>query len=793
MYDTEFASLVNPVNANKKVYWMQQCASGGFWQELWGMNNIFHSSCLYYESAFPCDNKNIAGETVIENEEISGLTYRHGEFNFHNYSCMVGESPAFVDNYDGQPYTEADLNGDGFISILESYDWESSHESIDYFDPWSGVQGETPLYIDENDLGKYTTLEYPTLLHGNITYSYECRGLIGITKENNPTIKDVHITAGEQLTFHENSQIRFLNNANLYIDAGASLIINNDVTFNVNEGTSKIIVNGNITIGSNVNFIAENSAQIWLEINNTSIDISIDSPVFENGVLIAYNNHLSLTNPSFTNSGIYGFNGNFDISEGQFNNSFTQFGHPGSYNGMININNCNFYGTGFTAIDIDEYPNYSIEYCNIDGFNDGVSLFYCGYGSGKQHISNCNIINNSTSGIMLYLTIGDILHNTITGNGIGIKCFNRCYTHIEGNHQFVTQEISNNTSNEIYATSGSFPQYLHWNKIGDDDNLPDDPLIKYTGIEINLDVKYNCWDSDFNPLNDLSPAGSYIWNPTWFCYTASDSVSCSGAEALYLEAREEIKSEEYIEATEGLKQIVEEYPETEFAKAAMKELFHIEEYTNNNYVELKDYYNENYVIQGDTSLSKLSDFLVNFCEIKLENYPTAIAWFENVIQNPESIEDSIFAIIDLGYTYFLMENGGLKAAYAGALTEHIPVSRKQFEEKRDYLLSLLPGDQMNETMKEGINSLKPGELLQNVPNPFGNSTQIWYKLENESYVDISIYNYSGQKVKTINEGIKSTGSHYMLFNANGLESGVYFYTISVNGMITDTKKMTILK
>ena len=157
------------------------------------------------------------------------------------------------------------------------------------------------------------------------------------------------------------------------------------------------------------------------------------------------------------------------------------------------------------------------------------------------------------------------------------------------------------------------------------------------------------------------------------------------------------------------------------------------------------------------------------------------------------MEDSIFAIIDLGYTYFLMENGGLKAAYTGNMIEHKPVSMEKFEEKRDYLLSLLPGDQLSETMKESIGNLKTGELLQNVPNPFKGSTQIWYRLEKESNVQLNIHNYTGQLIWSVKEGTKSIGTHFFEFDGTGLKNGIYFYSISINGQTTDSKKMTIIK
>jgi len=140
-----------------------------------------------------------------------------------------------------------------------------------------------------------------------------------------------------------------------------------------------------------------------------------------------------------------------------------------------------------------------------------------------------------------------------------------------------------------------------------------------------------------------------------------------------------------------------------------------------------------------------------------------------------------------------MENSGYKSAYMGKLTQYKPESKEQFFDHRDYLLSLLPGDNMSEPMKGNIAALKEGELLQNVPNPFIGSTQIWYKLNTKSNVRLRVYNYTGQLINTINEGAKTKGTHHIDFDASGLKNGIYFYSISINGQTTDSKKMTIIK
>ncbi|MCB0824383.1 MAG: gliding motility-associated C-terminal domain-containing protein, partial [Bacteroidales bacterium] len=68
-----------------------------------------------------------------------------------------------------------------------------------------------------------------------------------------------------------------------------------------------------------------------------------------------------------------------------------------------------------------------------------------------------------------------------------------------------------------------------------------------------------------------------------------------------------------------------------------------------------------------------------------------------------------------------------------------------------------------------------------------------YKLDKESAVKINVFNSTGQLVYSLDDGMKTKGSHYTDFNATGLKNGIYFYSICINGQITDSKKMTIMK
>ena len=83
-------------------------------------------------------------------------------------------------------------------------------------------------------------------------------------------------------------------------------------------------------------------------------------------------------------------------------------------------------------------------------------------------------------------------------------------------------------------------------------------------------------------------------------------------------------------------------------------------------------------------------------------------------------------------------------------------------------------------------------LADNYPNPFNATTRINYKLAEDSKVNISIFNISGQYITTLVNGFKGEGNYSVTWNAAKYSSGIYFYKM-VAGSFIETKKMLLLK
>jgi hypothetical protein len=97
-----------------------------------------------------------------------------------------------------------------------------------------------------------------------------------------------------------------------------------------------------------------------------------------------------------------------------------------------------------------------------------------------------------------------------------------------------------------------------------------------------------------------------------------------------------------------------------------------------------------------------------------------------------------------------------------------------------------------------VGAISTFSLEQNYPNPFNPSTQIKYSLVSISNVKITIFNALGETVREIANEVQLSGIHIINFNASGLSSGVYLYSIQANPTngsqgFRATKKMILMK
>lgn len=83
-------------------------------------------------------------------------------------------------------------------------------------------------------------------------------------------------------------------------------------------------------------------------------------------------------------------------------------------------------------------------------------------------------------------------------------------------------------------------------------------------------------------------------------------------------------------------------------------------------------------------------------------------------------------------------------------------------------------------------------LSQNYPNPFNPTSTIRFSIDRSAEVHLYITNALGQRVATLLDRKMDQGVHEVTFNASGLASGAYFYTLK-SGNNIQTKKMILMK
>lgn len=85
------------------------------------------------------------------------------------------------------------------------------------------------------------------------------------------------------------------------------------------------------------------------------------------------------------------------------------------------------------------------------------------------------------------------------------------------------------------------------------------------------------------------------------------------------------------------------------------------------------------------------------------------------------------------------------------------------------------------------------ELNQNYPNPFNPSTNISYSILKSDYISLKVYDNLGKEVRTIFNDYQNRGTYSIDFNASGLSSGIYYYTLHGSKKFSETKKMLLLR
>ena len=82
------------------------------------------------------------------------------------------------------------------------------------------------------------------------------------------------------------------------------------------------------------------------------------------------------------------------------------------------------------------------------------------------------------------------------------------------------------------------------------------------------------------------------------------------------------------------------------------------------------------------------------------------------------------------------------------------------------------------------------------PNPFSNTTNIEYYLNETARVNLNVYNSVGQKVATLVSQQQTAGKQTVLFDGNNLPQGIYNLKMEVSNKsnkFSEIRKIVLMK
>ncbi|MBV6480276.1 MAG: hypothetical protein HGGPFJEG_03152 [Ignavibacteria bacterium] len=106
--------------------------------------------------------------------------------------------------------------------------------------------------------------------------------------------------------------------------------------------------------------------------------------------------------------------------------------------------------------------------------------------------------------------------------------------------------------------------------------------------------------------------------------------------------------------------------------------------------------------------------------------------------------------------------------------------------------SLLNSPNVNISSNENLLFSKY-KLYQNYPNPFNSRTKIKFESENTNNLELKIYDNLGKMISSYTLNNVQSGNNEIIYDPTNLCSGIYYYSLSINSKLIQSRKMIIIK
>ncbi len=487
----------------------------------------------------------------------------------------------------------------------------------------------------------------------------------------------------------------------------------------------------------------------------------------------------------------------------------------------VSVNDCDFFRNGYGIISLQSsvlvggsyattYPYlptqgqpchfYNNEKAGIDfeqsSSTQSKSLIYRNEFSGDFSTPTC------TSGIGIWAneSNADIIDNDFNNlgwHGILMKSYN--WNSNPEYHGFAANTFQNNNGCELIGDAASLSTSRNGLNLFDDDfftetnYVPSDPLAnfdswdKYILANLSSSLVIPVANMRGNSFAQTPPSNRERFYPNYDAFRF-DPFFPSSLTDIIVAGMNQFYQGLFDESIQSMKQAVEVYPDSLLTKLAIDYLYLATRASSEDYANLRAYLDQKIPAETFATYVKKEEIKTK-CYIKEEDYLTAISRLQLILDNPETVADSLFALIDQAYCYMNLANEGDKSL------PNISVKTPDFASYLEFLATL-----SSITATESQNNQPTPQVLNiesNYPNPFNPETTIRFSVPSDGRVRVTIYNIKGQRVKQILNEHVVAGRHAVMWNGTDssgrtVSSGLYFARIE-QGNKHRIHKMMLMK
>jgi len=434
-------------------------------------------------------------------------------------------------------------------------------------------------------------------------------------------------------------------------------------------------------------------------------------------------------------------------------------------------------------------PEQPVKFIPEEGNNDANMSFWSGiYLNGSLHseISNC-LISCTYAGIGLYSNSTDnkITKNTFNKTDIGILLTEQVSTPLITNNDFINTNIcifaessSNSTGFNPDITYNNFYYneiYSSWAVYLSNDNP-----------NMDLDCRNNYWDTSFDDIPNRFYSvnyGTVLYDPSWNTPSVNNpwTVEIANWDIPHQGSSNLLNSLAKASDSDG---------------ALIAKMANTLGPTDNRYFSLGyGGYITFYLGEENAISDSVGNDLIIYESIIYDSTQTHIEdeaaniLLANSVDGPWELAARITgsAAIDIdslssdNYSYLRVQD----ASFGDSLHTSPGFDLDAVYVNHRTLATVIEKSNINNTPNKF-------SLHQNYPNPFNPSTTISYKLNKSENISINLYSIEGKFIKNIFKGRNFAGEHKIKFIADGLSSGIYFYSLKA-GVHSTVKKMILIR